>query len=82
MNQTTKDVKAELEKSIAHLRTLRDEVKVQLHLGGLDAKEEWRRLEPRLESALERAGKEVSAASKTLVEDVTEAVRTFRKSLR
>lgn len=82
MNHTTKELKSELEKSAALLRTLGDEVRVQMHLSGMDAKDAWRKLEPRVESALERAAKEVSDASREAVVDVTAAVRKFRESLR
>jgi len=82
MNKTTQDLKAELEKSAAHLRTLRDEVRVQLHLGGLDVKSEWNRLEPRLEAVLERAARDVSDSARTAVAEVTSAVQKLRESLR
>ena len=82
MTHTTKELKSELEKSAALLRTLGDEVRVQMHLSGMDAKDAWRKLEPRVESALERAAKEVSDASREAVVDVTAAVRKFRESLR
>ncbi len=76
------ELKAELERSAALLRALRDEVRVQLHLARLDAKDEWRRLEPRLESALEQAATDVSDASRTAVAEVTDAVRKLRDRLR
>jgi hypothetical protein len=81
MNTPTKDLKVELAKSADLLRKLRDEVRVQLHLGGLEAKQEWNKLEPRLESALDRAARDVSDASRTAIVDLTEAVRKLRKSL-
>lgn len=81
MNKASKDLKAELQKSADALRKLGDEVRVQLHLGGLDAKKEWNKLEPRLESALDRAAKDVSDASRDAIEELTEAVRKLRKSL-
>jgi hypothetical protein len=82
MNQSTRDLKAELEKSAAVLRTLRDEVRVQLHLGGLEVKEEWRRLEPRLEAVIERTTKDVSDASRVAAVEITDAVRKLRDALR
>jgi hypothetical protein len=82
MNQTTRELKAELEKSAALLRTLRDEVRVQLHLGGSDVKKEWSRLEPRLEAVLARAAKDVSDASRTAVVELTDVIRKLRESLR
>jgi len=82
MNPTTKDeLKSELKKSAALLRKLGDEVRGQIHLSGMDAKDAWRKLEPRVESALERAAKDVSDASREAVADVTAAVRKFRESM-
>jgi hypothetical protein len=81
MNTPTRDLKVELEKSAALLRKMRDEVRVQLHLGGMEVKQEWNKLEPRLESALDRAAKDVSEASRTAIVELTDAVRRLRKSL-
>ncbi|MGO9834304.1 MAG: hypothetical protein ACLP1X_08820, partial [Polyangiaceae bacterium] len=76
------ELKAELEKSAALLRTLRDEVRVQLHLGTSDVKDEWSRLEPRLEAVLARAAKDVTDASRTAVVELTDVIRKLRESLR
>jgi len=78
MNHTTKDLKGELERSAALLRTLRDEVRVQIHLSGMEAKDAWHKLEPSLEAALERAAKGVSDGSHTALAELTEAHRKLR----
>lgn len=79
MNQTKArhDLKSELERSTEALRTLRDEIRVQLHLGRLDARGEWERLAPRLEQTLERAKSDLSEATRQAVADVTEAAKRF-----
>lgn len=82
MNRATTDLKNELEKSARVLRTLRDEVRVQLHLGGMEVKDEWHRLEPQLESVLARSAKDASDATRTALDEVTAAVRKLRDSLR
>ena len=82
MSDTRLELKAELEKGAAALRTLRDELRVQVHLGRLEARDEWRRLEPRLESVLEQAAKDVSEASRTAVKELTDAARKLRESTR
>jgi hypothetical protein len=82
MNRTTQDLKSELERSAGLLRTLRDEVRVQLHLGGMEIKAEWNRLEPRLEDVLQRAARDASDATRTAVDEMTAAVRKLRESLR
>ncbi len=81
MRDTTKELKAELDKSVALLRTLRDEIRVKAHLAGMNAKDQWRDLEPRLEAAVERAAKDVSEASRQAVADATEALKRFRSSI-
>jgi hypothetical protein len=79
MNQTTKDLKAELEKSAALLRTLRDEVRVQVHLSAMDAKDAWNKLEPTLEAALQHAAKDVAEGSQAALSELTEAHRKLRE---
>ncbi len=82
LNKATQDLKSELEKSAHALRELREEVRVRLHLGAMDVKDEWHRLEPRLEATLERAGRDISDASRTAIIQVTDAVRRLRQNLR
>jgi hypothetical protein len=78
MADTPQNLRSELERSTALLRKLRDEVRVQLHLGGLDVKDEWLKLEPRLEAALERAAHEVSDASRSAIHEVLLSLRKLR----
>jgi hypothetical protein len=56
-------------------------VRVHVHLDSMDVKKQWNELEPRVQSAIERAAKDVSAASDTVVRDVTEALRKLGASL-
>jgi hypothetical protein len=72
------DLKSELERGAAALRTLRDQIRVQIHLGKLDARGEWERLAPQLEQTLERAKREISEATREAVAEVTEAARRLR----
>jgi hypothetical protein len=81
ITQATNDVKSELERTAKALRELRDEVRLQMHLGGLEAKHEWSRLEPRLEATLERAAADISEATRRTLVEVTEAVRRLRDTL-
>jgi transposase len=37
---------------IKSLKTLRDELKLKIHLAAMDVKSEWQRLEPQIERAL------------------------------
>jgi hypothetical protein len=82
ISKASQDIKAELEKSAKVLRELRDDLRVRPHLGAMDVKAEWRRLEPRLEATLERAGKDISDATRSALGEVTEAARRLRETLR
>ncbi len=81
MSQTTKDLKTELDKSIEILKTLRGEVRVKLHLAGMDAKDRWNKLQPQLD-AVEHAAKEATEASKTAVLQAVKTLKEFGESLR
>jgi hypothetical protein len=89
MSQARNDLKAEFDKSLAQLQTLRDQVRVKIHLAGLDAKAEWTKLQPRLEAAektaVEAAAKaagDVSAATKSAVDDAVKALKEFRANFK
>jgi hypothetical protein len=81
MSQATDDLKEELKKSLALLRTIRDEVRVKLHLAGMEAKEAWKKLEPRVD-AVERVAHDASEASRAAVADALKLLKEFRETLR
>ncbi len=78
---TTAELKAEMKKGLDRLRTLRDELRVQAHLAGMDAKKRWEELEPKLEG-VERAAEEATEASRKLVADTVKALQSLRDSIR
>ncbi|MGZ3479626.1 MAG: hypothetical protein ACXWK8_01940 [Myxococcaceae bacterium] len=75
------DLKSELKKGVDLLRTLRDEVKVKLHLAGMDAKDQWAKLEPEL-SKVERAADQATESSKKLLDETLKRLKAIRDSLR
>lgn len=75
MSQTTKELKYEIQKSLDLMRTLRDELRVKLHLAGMEAKDEWRKIEPTLDD-VERTANEFTEATQTAI---SEAVKTLSK---
>lgn len=81
METQTKTVQ-ELKKTLNELHTMTDEIRVQLHLAGMDAKDKWSRdLEPRLFAFEKRVQSELSTATKTAAHDLRDALHTFRESL-
>ncbi|MCC6551473.1 MAG: hypothetical protein IT372_00440 [Polyangiaceae bacterium] len=80
MSHTTDDMKADLQKSLEALQTIRDEIRVRIHLAGMDAKDAWAKLEPRLYEA-ERLAAEVSETSRAALAEVLKKARELRESL-
>jgi hypothetical protein len=81
MDDTGKKVGAELEKNLAQLSALRDEVRVKAHLAKMDVKDRWRELEPRIAAVFEQAGKSASEASHAAVDEAIQALKKLRASL-
>ncbi len=75
------EAKAELAKSIEALQTLRDEALVKLHLGGIEAKNQWKTLAPRVEDALKKAAGDAAEASRAVVDETVRALKEFSASL-
>jgi len=81
---TTENLKANLEKDLADLARMRDEIRVKVHLAGLDAKSAWKSLEPRfdeLERDVREEGAVVKSASLLLAKDLKSAFEQFRSRL-
>ncbi|MGK4002593.1 hypothetical protein WMF31_08215 [Sorangium sp. So ce1036] len=76
----TSDLKSDLQKSLEALQTLRDEIRVRLHLAGMEAKDAWGKLEPTLLDA-EKLAEDVSETSRNALRDIVEKVKEFRSSL-
>jgi len=80
-----------LQEMLEKLEQERDELKVRMHLGKAEAREEWDKLEVRigeLRARLDKAGDEagdvmedVGAAAKLLGEEIREGFARIRRSL-
>ena len=80
MSQTTNELKSEIEKGIATMQTLRDEVRVRLHLAGMEAKDEWNKLEPHL-AEVERTAEQLTDATGRAITDAVTRLRRLREKL-
>jgi len=75
------DLKNEMKKGVDLLKTLRDEIKVKLHLAGMDVKDQWAKLEPDLHR-VERAAEQATEASRKLMDDTLARLKSLRDQLR
>ena len=80
MADVTNDLKNELKKSLTQLQTLRDEVRVKLHLANMDLKDQWNKLDPYIADVERKAG-EATEASRTLLNEAVKRLENFRASL-
>ncbi len=78
---TTSEYEKAIEDGLNHLRALRDDIRVRIHLGTMDAKDAWTSLEPQIDHA-ERLAKDASHAASTAVHEAVERLRAFSSSLK
>jgi len=77
----TTPIRKQLDQALAELETAADEIRVQLHLAGMEANDVWsRKLAPRLLDA-RRHAREAGDASIAAVESTLEALRDFQRTL-
>jgi predicted nucleic acid-binding Zn-ribbon protein len=81
MSDNANELKSELKKSLSQLQTLRDQVRVRLHLANMDLKDQWNKLEPHL-ADVEKKAASASEASRTLISDALKKLEKFSASLK
>ncbi|HET9449659.1 MAG TPA: hypothetical protein VFO83_02190 [Aggregicoccus sp.] len=70
-----------MKQRLEHLKTLRDEIRLDLHLAGMEARTRWEDLEPMTRDAQLLSG-EVSELAHERLEQLLERLRAFREDLR
>ena len=81
IEQAEKKVERELSAAVSEIEALAEEIRVRVHLGGMNLKDAWRKLEPRLDDA-KRLAKNASEGSAAVVADIKEAFRGLAAKLR
>lgn len=67
----------EIDKAVAQLRTLRDEIRVHVHLAARDAQDAWKKLEPGL-GELEQKMTQVTEATKSKAQEMLKRFAELR----
>ena len=80
MTKTNHRLEDEMKQGLALMQTMRDEVRLQIHLAGMEAKEEWNRLEPVL-TEVEQAAATMTEATHHALHQALERLRKLRSSL-
>ena len=71
MNDTER--KQNMNDGLQRLKTLRDEIRLEIHLAGMEAKERWKELEPKVHDAERLAGE--------AIDELVVRVRALRDTL-
>lgn len=71
---------ADVKETIETLQMMRDEIRVKLHLAGMDAKDKWKTIEPKVDK-VEGWLKDASQVSKDALHEVVNEVKSFRDSI-
>ena len=74
--------KGESEKVLSELQTLRDEIRLKLHLAGAEAHEAWNKLEPQLTQLEHRVGEAAESTVNELRNKGTELKENLQKFYR
>jgi HAMP domain-containing protein len=72
------------DRALKELKQVRDQIRLKMHLAGMEAKQQWEELEPKLEEVerwFERGGERAATVMGTLVEELGAAFRRFRDRL-
>jgi hypothetical protein len=80
MSDLANNVRKTVDEALTELEQVADEVRLRLHLGGMDAKDAWRKLEPQIEHARQHA-RDASDASSNTIHDVLDSLKKFKSSL-
>ncbi|HSP79476.1 MAG TPA: hypothetical protein VLQ93_13150 [Myxococcaceae bacterium] len=70
-----------MNENLDRLKVLRDEIRVDIHLASMEAKDKWKELEPVVRDA-EKLAEDVSDVSRRAMEELVEKFRHFRESVK
>ncbi len=81
MNAMSEALQVHIHQRLAELQTLRDEIRVRIHLAGVEVKDTWDRLEPQIAGAEMMASFEASPAARSLLERVLQKTANVHQTL-
>jgi SMC interacting uncharacterized protein involved in chromosome segregation len=70
-----------MQDNLGKLKTMRDELRVELHLAGMEAKEKLKEIEPLVKKAEQLAG-DVSEVSRKSMAEIVHKVEEFAKAIK
>jgi F0F1-type ATP synthase membrane subunit b/b' len=81
MAQAADEIRQQLHKSFEELKTLRDDIRVRVHLASMEAKKQWNEnLEPRFSEA-EKHVRDAGASARETLAEIVKSFKTFSATL-
>jgi hypothetical protein len=80
-NEAAANTKKELNEVMSKLYTLRDEIRVKMHLASMDAKDRWSAIEDQVERIERAATEQAAVATRAAVTEAIKKLIKFRESL-
>lgn len=80
-NMNENQVQQWMKDNLFKLKTLRDEIRVELHLAGMEAKDKFKEIEPLVKNAEKLAG-DVSEVSRHAMAEILEKFEQFRRNIK
>lgn len=74
----------DLKKTMSDLKQLGDEIRLKVHLGGMDVRDRWATIDKdltHLEAAMEQRGEQALDATRALMRDLGKRLRKLRAEL-
>jgi hypothetical protein len=81
MSEKGSKLDEEIRKGLSELETVRDEIRVNLHLAKMEAKDQWAKLEPHVDTAKQLA-REATTTARDKLRDLAERARAVRDAIR
>jgi hypothetical protein len=81
LKETSSELKKHIENTVMLVKTLRDEIRLDVHLAGMETRDEWKWLESRY-AEVEVLAHRITDASKERLEELVAAFRRFQASLK
>ena len=75
------EVRRNFESILAELQKVRDEIRVRIHLAGMELKDTWNALESRIEQIERQGSEEVTQKVRAAAEELRDAFRALRDKL-
>ena len=78
--ETTAEIKSHVAQTVHLLKQLVDEIRVELHLAGMEAQTQWEAFAPKLAKA-EQAGHQLSESARHVLNDTVDELKAFKAAL-